>query len=55
MTPCIGICRRNKYGYCEGCKRSSEEITKWASLNPRERLSIMKELVDQDITTPKKK
>ncbi|MGA0384700.1 MAG: DUF1289 domain-containing protein [Flavobacteriaceae bacterium] len=55
MTPCIGICRRNKYGYCEGCKRSSEEITKWASLNPNEQFKIMEQLSTRDITTPKKK
>lgn len=45
VTPCISVCRIDKdTRKCEGCGRTIEEISNWASYSEDERLDIMKKL-----------
>ncbi|HWU76902.1 MAG TPA: DUF1289 domain-containing protein [Rhodanobacter sp.] len=41
LTPCTGICRLDERGYCEGCRRSGEEIGRWRDMSDVERLHVM--------------
>ena len=45
VTPCISVCRIDKdTRKCEGCGRTIEEISNWASYSDDERLDIMRKL-----------
>jgi predicted Fe-S protein YdhL (DUF1289 family) len=45
LTPCIGICRLDTRGYCEGCLRTGEEIARWRGMDDAERLRLMREVL----------
>lgn len=46
QTPCIKICKLDpKLQYCIGCKRTIEEIQRWAYMTPQEQEKIIKELL----------
>ena len=45
LTPCIGICRLDGRGYCEGCLRTGEEIARWRNLSDAERLRYMRDVL----------
>jgi len=46
QTPCIQLCKLNPYTQvCLGCKRTLEEIQRWALMTAAEREKIMKELL----------
>jgi predicted Fe-S protein YdhL (DUF1289 family) len=46
QTPCIKICKLDpKLQYCIGCKRTLEEIQRWAYMTNAEREKIIKELL----------
>lgn len=47
LSPCIGVCSLDAQGYCEGCHRTSEEITHWISYEEAHRRYI----VDQVLPT----
>jgi hypothetical protein len=40
-TPCTGVCRLDADGYCEGCRRTGEEIANWLRMADSERLRLM--------------
>jgi uncharacterized protein len=42
LSPCIGICRLDERGYCEGCLRTGEEIGRWRAMSDAERLYVMR-------------
>ena len=46
MSPCIGICMIDPKGssLCLGCKRTIEEIGRWAMLDDVERQKILDQL-----------
>ena len=45
MSPCIGICKLDqKSGLCIGCKRTIDEIGRWAMLADPERQAIIDQL-----------
>ena len=45
MSPCIGICTIDrKSGFCLGCKRTIDEIGRWAMLDDPERQAIIDQL-----------
>ena len=46
MSPCIGICMIDPKGssLCLGCKRTIEEIGRWAMLDDVERQNILDQL-----------
>ncbi|SIQ22454.1 hypothetical protein SAMN05421641_10511 [Paracoccus thiocyanatus] len=44
-TPCVDICRIDPESrLCTGCRRSIDEITRWAGMTETERLEIMADL-----------
>lgn len=43
-SPCIKICTIDPDGYCDGCRRSEDEIAEWSMLSDEERDYIMDEL-----------
>jgi len=45
LSPCIGICRLDDTGYCEGCFRTGNEIARWIAMSNEERHYIMDELL----------
>ncbi|MBS0213622.1 MAG: DUF1289 domain-containing protein [Proteobacteria bacterium] len=40
-SPCIGTCRLDARGYCEGCQRSGEEIAAWLGMDDAARRHCM--------------
>jgi len=44
-SPCIGICRLDSRGYCEGCLRTGDEIARWRGMGDNERLHYMREIL----------
>ncbi|HEU4663978.1 MAG TPA: DUF1289 domain-containing protein [Dokdonella sp.] len=47
LSPCIGTCRLDPQGYCEGCLRSGDEIARWVAMGERERRRLMDEVLPQ--------
>jgi uncharacterized protein len=45
QSPCIGTCRLDARGYCIGCLRTGEEITRWRGMDDHERLRVMREVL----------
>ncbi|PXV58516.1 hypothetical protein SAMN04487785_115126 [Dyella jiangningensis] len=45
LSPCIGICRLDARGYCEGCLRTGDEIARWRGMPEPERLRYMREVL----------
>lgn len=41
LSPCVGICRLDARGYCEGCYRTGDEIARWRSMSDVERSRYM--------------
>ena len=41
-SPCANICRMDaKSGYCEGCRRTLEEIASWSTYSPAEKRTVL--------------
>jgi predicted Fe-S protein YdhL (DUF1289 family)/8-oxo-dGTP pyrophosphatase MutT (NUDIX family) len=40
-TPCIGLCALDRAGYCAGCLRSVDEITRWSTMSRHEQNHVM--------------
>lgn len=43
-SPCVGICQYEEEGICQGCLRTSGEITHWTAMSEEERLSVIENL-----------
>ncbi|MBA3055704.1 MAG: DUF1289 domain-containing protein [Sphingomonadales bacterium] len=44
-SPCTGICRIDrKTGWCEGCRRTLDEIADWAMLTATEQRALLARL-----------
>ena len=44
-SPCINVCRIDgRTGWCEGCRRTVAEITRWPLASDAERLAILADL-----------
>jgi uncharacterized protein len=44
-SPCINVCRIDRRsGWCEGCRRTVDEITRWPLASEAERAAIVAEL-----------
>lgn len=41
LSPCVGICRLDERGYCQGCFRTGDEIARWRSMSDTERSHYM--------------
>jgi hypothetical protein len=49
-SPCTNICRIDKRsGYCEGCRRTVDEIIAWPSATPDEKRAILGRLPDRTV------
>ena len=45
QSPCTNVCRIDaRSGWCEGCRRTAEEITRWPLASDDERTAILAEL-----------
>jgi len=45
LSPCIGVCRLDAHGFCEGCHRTGSEIAAWMSFDDATRLHYMDEVL----------
>ena len=53
-SPCTNVCRIDGgTGWCEGCRRTVDEITRWPLASDAERLAILAELPAR--TPPRKR
>ena len=44
-SPCINVCRMGAAsGYCEGCRRTLEEIARWSVYSPAEKRAVLAQL-----------
>ncbi|MEI7463853.1 MAG: DUF1289 domain-containing protein [Burkholderiales bacterium] len=44
-SPCVGLCRMDAANrWCEGCRRSIDEIAGWGNMADREKLSVCTQL-----------
>ena len=44
-SPCINVCRMDAAtGWCEGCRRTLDEIAAWGSLGDADKLAIWQQL-----------
>jgi predicted Fe-S protein YdhL (DUF1289 family) len=50
QTPCVKICTVDaRLGFCLGCRRTIDEIARWAGMSAAERGRIMNELPERRI------
>ena len=41
-SPCVNVCRMDAAsGYCEGCRRTLEEIASWSVYGPDEKRAVL--------------
>lgn len=40
-TPCTGVCTMGEDGFCDGCRRTLDEIARWSQMTDPERLRLM--------------
>ena len=40
-SPCINVCRMDASGYCEGCRRTLEEIACWSAYSAAEKRAVL--------------
>jgi predicted Fe-S protein YdhL (DUF1289 family) len=44
-SPCINVCRMDAAsGYCEGCRRTLEEIACWSAYSAAEKRAVLAQL-----------
>jgi len=44
-SPCIDVCRMDAAsGYCEGCRRTLEEIAAWSAYSSAEKRAVLAQL-----------
>jgi len=41
LSPCIGVCSLDGQGLCEGCHRTTSEISRWSQMSDGERQHVM--------------
>lgn len=52
-SPCVKVCQMDpQRGLCLGCRRTLEEIARWAQMNEAERARIMEELGERKLDVP---
>jgi uncharacterized protein len=40
-SPCVGVCRMTPHvGWCEGCHRSIDELTRWSRMSDADKLQL---------------
>jgi hypothetical protein len=49
-SPCINVCRMDaKSGYCEGCRRSIDEIAAWSAYSDEQKRAVLTQLPNRKI------
>ena len=44
-SPCINVCRMDASGgYCEGCRRSIDEIASWSTYSNEQKRAVLAQL-----------
>jgi len=55
-SPCTGVCRIDPVsGWCEGCRRTRDEIARWRGAGDEERKAILTALGARALGPPKEK
>ena len=50
ISPCVGVCYLDaESGYCRGCLRTMEEISRWISLDDEARRRVIESLPGRKI------
>jgi uncharacterized protein len=44
QSPCIQVCVLDAHGYCQGCYRTIEEITRWSRMSAAEQRLVLDRL-----------
>jgi len=47
LSPCIGVCRLDAAGLCEGCHRTTDEIAHWIAYSDEQRLRLMNDVLPE--------
>lgn len=51
-SPCTNVCRIDRRsGWCEGCRRSMDEISRWPHASDAERRAILAQLPGRVVKT----
>ena len=52
-SPCVNVCQMDpQRGLCLGCRRSLDEIARWAQMNEAERAYVMQALGERKLDVP---
>lgn len=43
-SPCVGICKLDRSGVCEGCKRTTKEIKHWWDFTNEEKAKVIRRI-----------
>ncbi len=43
-SPCVKVCKVDEQGRCQGCERTSDEISNWMRMSDEERARVKAEL-----------
>jgi predicted Fe-S protein YdhL (DUF1289 family) len=46
-NPCVSVCQTGIDGYCNGCRRTDEEIMSWDQYTEEEKREVYKQLKDR--------
>ena len=46
-SPCINVCSLDARGYCVGCLRTGDEISRWMALSPAEQWQLLAVLAER--------
>ena len=51
-SPCINVCKMNQStGWCEGCRRTIEEIAAWSSYSAAQKRAVLARLPARKLQT----
>ena len=52
-SPCVKVCQMDpRQGLCLGCRRTLDEIARWAGMSAAERGRVMAELASRTLDVP---
>ena len=55
-SPCVKVCVVNpETGLCLGCRRSTDEISRWPRMTVEERRGVLAALPDREAGTPRRR
>lgn len=52
-SPCTSVCRMDeRSGWCEGCRRTIDEIIKWSTMSDDDKRAVWERLDSRHIDAP---